>query len=177
MPFTPLHMGPGLLTKAILQSSFSLMIFGWAQLIMDLQPLFVMFAKAGNLHGISHTIFGATVIALVSALTGKWFSGHVLKWLNKDFTKSQKSLLNLPKFINYKVAFLSAFIGTYSHVLLDSIIHSDLKPLFPFSTQNSILNLISHEKVNKICIYSGLAGAILYFFIRLYLVRKTKLTY
>ena len=28
MPFTPLHMGPGLLVKALLQGSFSLMVFG-----------------------------------------------------------------------------------------------------------------------------------------------------
>lgn len=29
MPFTPFHMGPGLLVKALLQGSFSLMVFGW----------------------------------------------------------------------------------------------------------------------------------------------------
>lgn len=32
MPFTPFHMGPGLLVKALLQGSFSLMVFGWTQI-------------------------------------------------------------------------------------------------------------------------------------------------
>ncbi len=41
MPFTPVHMGPGILIKALLQSSFSLMVFGWTQIIMDIQPLIV----------------------------------------------------------------------------------------------------------------------------------------
>ncbi len=61
MPFTPLHMGPGLLIKAALQGSFSLMVFGWAQILMDLQPLFVMWSGAGRLHGFYHTYFGATL--------------------------------------------------------------------------------------------------------------------
>jgi hypothetical protein len=42
MPFTPIHMGPGILIKAILQGSFSLMVFGWTQIVMDIQPLIVI---------------------------------------------------------------------------------------------------------------------------------------
>jgi hypothetical protein len=38
MPFTPFHMGPGLLMKVGLQGSFSLMVFGWTQVLIDLQP-------------------------------------------------------------------------------------------------------------------------------------------
>ena len=166
MPFTPLHMGPGLLTKAILQSSFSLMIFGWSQIIMDIQPLLVMVTGRGDLHGISHTIIGATVIAIFSAITGKYFSEYVFVWLDKDFTEFQKSIFDLPKFISYKVAFLSAFIGTYSHVLLDSLMHSDLRPLFPISDNNALLNLTSYKGLNGICVYSGAVGTILYFVIR-----------
>ena len=177
MPFTPLHMGPGLLTKAILQSSFSLMIFGWSQIIMDIQPLLVMVTGRGNLHGISHTVIGATVIAIFSAITGKYCSEYFFVWLDKDFTELQKSIFDLPKFISYKVAFLSAFIGTYSHILLDSVIHSDLRPLFPISDNNALLDLTSYERVNEICIYSGIVGTILYFMVRLMVVKSShKLT-
>ena len=42
MPFTPFHMGIGIFTKSILQGSFSLMVFGWAQIVMDIQPLVVL---------------------------------------------------------------------------------------------------------------------------------------
>ncbi len=44
MPFTPFHMGPGLLIKAVLQGAFSLMVFGWAQIVMDIQPLVTVWA-------------------------------------------------------------------------------------------------------------------------------------
>ena len=130
---------------------------------MDIQLLLKMATGRGSLHGISHTFIGATAIAMFSAITGKYISEYVFVWLDKDFTEFQRSIFDLPKFISYKVAFLSAFIGTYSHVLLDSVIHSDLRQLFPFSENNALLNLASYGQVNKICIYSGIVGAILYF--------------
>jgi len=58
MPFTPFHMGPGILFKALLQGSFSLMVFGWAQIIMDIQPLIVLITGKGHLHGFTHTYIG-----------------------------------------------------------------------------------------------------------------------
>ena len=39
MPFTPIHLGPGLAFKAIGGRHFSLMVFGGAQVLMDLEPL------------------------------------------------------------------------------------------------------------------------------------------
>jgi len=60
MRFTPLHMGPGVLIKSMLQGSFSLMVFGWSQIVMDVQPLLVMITGDGHLHGFSHTIIGGS---------------------------------------------------------------------------------------------------------------------
>jgi hypothetical protein len=74
MPFTPFHMGPGVVFKALLQGSFSLIVFGWAQIVMDVQPLIVMISGAGHLHGFSHTYMGATLLALFSGLTGKYLA-------------------------------------------------------------------------------------------------------
>lgn len=79
MPFTPFHMGPGLLLKAVLQGSFSLMVFGWAQVIMDIQPLLVMLTGHGHLHGFSHTYVGAILIGIVAALTGKYVAEGSLR--------------------------------------------------------------------------------------------------
>ena len=35
MPFTPFHMGPGIAIKVLLKGCFSLMVFGWAQKIIQ----------------------------------------------------------------------------------------------------------------------------------------------
>ena len=71
MPVTPLHMGPGLLIKSVFRGAFSLTVFGWSQILMDLQPLVVLVTGEGRLHGITHTWLGAAVIGAVAAATGK----------------------------------------------------------------------------------------------------------
>lgn len=166
MPFTPYHMGIGILSKAILQGSFSLMVFGWAQIIMDLQPLVVMLTGHGKLHGFSHTYLGASLLAIFSALTGKYLSeiGLLLFGISK-----RDKLIR----ISWWVTFLSAFIGTFSHVFLDSLMHSDVFPFYPVSNSNPLLGIISVATLHKICVYSGLLGAALYY-IQLARIRSSK---
>ncbi|MBB6522185.1 hypothetical protein [Pseudoteredinibacter isoporae] len=155
MPFTPLHMGPGILIKALLQSSFSLMVFGWSQIVMDIQPLIVLITGEGHLHGFSHTYVGASLLAIFSALSGKYLSEIGLYLLDMNPNWQIK--------ISWWVAFLSAFIGSYSHVIIDSIMHADMEPFFPFDSENRLLGFISVELLHKLCIYSALLGGALYY--------------
>ena len=71
MPFTPIHMGPGILIKSLLQGSFSLMVFGWTQIVMDIQPLIVLISGEGHLHGFTHTYVGVILIAIFFGANGK----------------------------------------------------------------------------------------------------------
>jgi hypothetical protein len=123
-------MGPGLIVKAFMQGAFSLMVFGWSQILIDIQPLVVMLTGQGELHGFSHTYIGATLIALVSAISGKYLGELGLK------------IIREPQYIpiNWAVAFISAFIGTYSHVFIDSIMHYAITPLAPFSKASWFYN-------------------------------------
>lgn len=74
-------MGPGVLIKSLLRGSFSLMVLGWTQIVMDIQPLIVLITGEGHLHGFTHTYVGAILIALFAALTGKYLSELGLKIL------------------------------------------------------------------------------------------------
>jgi hypothetical protein len=162
MPFTPLHIGPGILLKALLQGSFSLMVFGWAQIVMDIQPLYVILSNNRHLelHGFSHTYLGATLLAVLSALSGKYLSEFGLKLLGI-------STLAQPIKIVWGIAFFSAFLGTYSHVVLDSIMHSDIQPYYPFASGNHLLAIIDMDLLHELCIYSGVVGAVIYGIVQL----------
>ncbi len=164
MPFTPFHMGPGIAIKAILQGSFSLMVFGWAQIVMDIQPLVVILTGEGHLHGFTHTYAGATLLAVFSAVTGKYLSEFGLRLMFRDARSW------VP--IHWWVVGLSAFIGTYSHVVLDSLMHLDIEPYYPFSTANHLQGLISIPALHRFCIYSGLAGAAAYFAVSYFVLRR-----
>lgn len=165
MPFTPFHMGPGLLIKGMLQGAFSLMVFGWTQIVMDIQPLIVLLSGEGHLHGFSHTYVGATLLAIFSATTGKYLSQFGL-WV----LKIESALHNN---IPWKVVLISAFIGSFSHVLLDSIMHADVQPFYPLTLANPFLRLMDVELLHKACIYMGMIGAALYYLIQWRLKNKT----
>jgi hypothetical protein len=146
-------MGPGVLIKSLLQGSFSLMVFGWCQIVMDIQPLVAMVSGVGKLHGFTHTYVGATLIAAFAAVTGKYLAQWALV-----------AVFRLPPtVIRWWIALLSAGIGAYSHVVLDSIMHRDIEPLAPFANSNMLLGVISIPALHKLCLYSGLVGALLYF--------------
>jgi membrane-bound metal-dependent hydrolase YbcI (DUF457 family) len=51
-----------------------------------------------------------------------------------------------------------AALGSYSHIVFDSIMHSDMRPLAPFSDANALLGLISLEVLHWTCLGAGVAG-------------------
>jgi len=126
------------------------MVFGWSQILFDIQPLVVLLSGKGELHGFSHTYIGATIIAIGSALTGKYLGEIGLR------------ILRMEKYnpIGWGVAFLSAFIGTYSHVFIDSIMHSDMKPLAPFSQQSIFLGIVGVDILHILCVVSAVIGGV-----------------
>jgi hypothetical protein len=158
-------MGPGIVIKALLQGSFSLMVFGWAQIIMDIQPLIVLITGQGHLHGFTHTYIGATLLAVVSGLSGKYLSelGLIIIGISKKTN---------PVKITWWITFVSAFIGTYSHVVLDSIAHVDLEPFSPFNLNNDLYGLLTFDQVHEFCFYSGVVGVLLYYSVQFVTKRR-----
>ena len=165
MPFTPFHMGPGILLKALLQSSFSLMVFGWTQIVMDLQPLWIMVQGHGHIHGFTHTFIGACLIAVFSCLTGKYLSEIGLRVIGI-------SKANNPVHISWKIAMLSAFVGSVSHVALDALMHADVEPFYPIPVDNPWLGFISVSLLHKLCLYSGLVGGGMFYVVQWRLKRN-----
>lgn len=141
------------------------MVFGWAQIVMDTQPLVVLLTGEGHLHGITHTYLGAAILAVLSALTGKYLGELGLRLL--------KMLRYVP--IRWPVAFVSAFVGTYSHVLLDSVMHADVQPFAPLSTANGLLNFVSPEALQWMCVGSFLLGGAVWLAMELRVGRRGRL--
>lgn len=146
-------MGPGIAVKAAMQRHFSLMVFGWSQIAMDLQPLFAMLSGRGELHGFSHTLMGATLIGLACAITGKPLGELGLRLLREAH--------HLP--IRWQVSCTSAFIGSYSHIAIDSIMHVDVQPLFPLSTASPLHALVSIDTLHLLCAAGALAGGAVWY--------------
>lgn len=147
MPFTPFHLGPGALLKAVGGDWFSLMIFAGSQLLMDVEPLVRMIRGDAVLHGPSHTVAGAFVIAIASTAVGRPVCNVVLEASGLDGRR-----------IGWMVAVISALVGTYSHIGLDAVMHTDMVPFWPVLGGNALLEMVSSRTLHILCVVSGLLG-------------------
>ncbi|MDR6675633.1 metal-dependent hydrolase [Xanthomonas sp. 1678] len=147
MPFTPIHLGPGLAFKAAGGRHFSFMVFGGSQVLMDIEPLIGILQNKPILHGVTHTLFGAMVIGSLAAATGKPVSSAVLK------------LLRIPHPpLTWTAAVSGAFAGTYSHIVLDGIMHSDIMPLWPLVSGNPLYRVVDIDQLHIVCLLAGVIG-------------------
>lgn len=149
MPVTPFHLGPALLVKAAAPRRFSLVIFGVSQVAIDVEPVVGLFRGAAVLHGFSHTLTGATLIALASVVVGRPLCERVLSMLN-----------GRPTAIGATAAWSGAFIGTYSHLVLDGMMHLDMKPFAPLTDANPILGTMSVLGIYLFCVASAVVGGL-----------------
>lgn len=162
MPFTPYHFGPALLAGVILFSFFDLAAILVGCVILDIEPMLVLFLNLGGpLHGISHTYLVATLVSF--GITGVlWLLRNPIKSLMSAFAVVQEPS---------KIRILAgSLFGTYSHVFLDSFLYSEMNPLYPL-LGNPFLGLISSAAVYQFCVYCGIAGILLYF-VRFCILKK-----
>ncbi len=66
------------------------------------------------------------------------------------------------------VVCFSALLGTYSHVLLDSIMHGDMNPFWPMTVRNHLLGYIDAYRLHAICAITGVGATLLFFAVRYY---------
>ncbi len=138
-------MGLGLVIKSGKPKNFSLLMFGLSQVAIDLQPLIAMTTGGSiELHGISHTILGATLIAPLCL--------PFRKLLELAFKQT----------IGVSAAVAGAFVGVYSHLILDSIVHADVSGnlFYPFHIESRLLGLLSWEGMTYFCIILAAIGSI-----------------
>lgn len=158
MPFTPFHLGPGAATKALSGRHFSFMLFGFAQVAMDIEPLLRILRGDAVLHGFTHTYVGASLVAIAVFAVGRPCCQWALRLWNLSTKPKYLRWLQIEPVIPPSAAVSGAFIGTYSHVLLDSIMHADMQPWYPFSTDNGLLYAIPAGWLHIICLILGVVG-------------------
>lgn len=147
MPLTPFHLGPGAFFKSVGGRHFSFMVFGGSQVLMDVEPLVRILRGDDILHGFSHTVLGAFLVALVAGLIGRPISLFVLDLLKIRHRR-----------FGWGVSFLTAFVGTFSHVVLDALMHSDMRPFWPLAETNPLLGLISVPVIHLLCLASAVSA-------------------
>lgn len=153
MPFTPFHFGPGAALHAVAPRQVSFLAFCAANVLIDVEPLYYILTDQYPWHRFFHTYVGATLIMAATFglfILTRWLASRVpvpnwFAW--QELTAEQVAI--------------GAAAGSYSHILLDSVMHPDIQPFWPFSMTNPLLQLIDVDMLQGACLVAGLAGIML----------------
>lgn len=143
MPFTPFHFGPGALVNVIAPARVSFLGFCAANIVIDLESLYFLLAGQMHVHRFLHTYVGATLVTGLVLVMFVALKKAASRWRLPNTFEWQK-LVPLPVLIG-------AALGSYSHIVLDSIMHQDIRPLWPFSPSNGLYLLMSIDQLQMFC--------------------------
>jgi hypothetical protein len=148
-----------LLLKALARPCFSLSVFGFVQVIMDAEVVAAVLLSRFPFHGVLHTYAGASVAAVAGVIIGRPCCTSLKRWWNAGLPARARGRIGLPEPISPVAAVTGALAGAYSHVLLDSLMHPDMRPLAPWSSRNVLLGAVGLWPLHLLCLAAGLAGA------------------
>jgi membrane-bound metal-dependent hydrolase YbcI (DUF457 family) len=168
-------MGAALIIKPGFNRNFSVITFGLAQIAMDIEPGIGMLTGAEVLHGPTHTILGALVIAYIVTLIAPQVSTYLLKKWNKEVHHYKLAWLVQSESVPKTALIVGAFFGTLSHLALDSLMHHDIQPFSPFSRANPLMGLLTHDAVYQLCSVGAVLGFFAWFAMQ-WAGRKSEIT-
>lgn len=153
MPFTPFHFGPGALLHALAPRRVSFLGFAAANVLIDVEPLYFLLAGEAYVHRFFHTYLGALLVALAT-------------WGLFLTARAQVGRLRLPNWLGWQslpsgAVLLGALLGTASHIVLDSVMHSDIVPLAPWSEDNALFAWMGIDALHGLCLGAGGLGLLL----------------
>ena len=163
MPFTPFHLGPGLLFGLLFLSFIDFPTFLVASCIVDVEPFLVLIFRLNYpLHGFFHSLIGGTLVVVSLSL---------VMYRIRDKLTSLLSFFKIEQRVSFKKILVAAFSGIFLHILLDSLIYWDIEPFFP-SNFNPLLNNGIFDEPYIFCIWCFVGAIITYMMGRILIWRK-----
>jgi len=158
MPITPFHLGPGAVVKAAAPRHFSFTVFAFSQALIDLEPIAFFLVTGDPIHPYLHTYLGASIVFMASWWAGRPVGEWAIRLWNAWLSPAQARWLASEPKISATAAALGAFIGAYSHVAIDSIMHADMRPFAPFWGGAPWLGIVTIETLQWLCVLAGVIG-------------------
>lgn len=123
MPFTPFHLGAGILIGLLLRKHIDFPTFVAANLVVDVRATLIFFGfMEGTLHGFLHTFLFGSLLGLGLA---------VIAYRLKPFTGRLMEVFRLEQLENWKSFLAAGVLGTWIHIFLDSFLYTDIQPFMP----------------------------------------------
>ena len=131
---------------------FSLIFFVALQVVIDLESLYHLVKHRYPVHRFLHTFIGA---ALLAAGSSALVFGAMSWWRSRHVGPRPAQGLYV-----YVALLATALFATWSHVVLDGIMHRDIRPFWPLSDANPLLSLVGVGMLHLACLVTGFFGLI-----------------
>jgi membrane-bound metal-dependent hydrolase YbcI (DUF457 family) len=155
VPFTPFHFAPSLWLGFGFYKKIYVPAILIGCIIIDIEPILViLFNLNYPLHGYLHTYLAALVMGVVTCLICIIFRSFITSIMNSFFLHQESNL----SFIA-----LGSFIGTFSHIFLDSFLYFEMHPFFPI-LGNPFFGVLSSDVIYGFCLVSFIPGLALLFY-------------
>lgn len=157
MPFTPFHFGPGLAIKAIEPRRFWLTSFMAANVLIDCEVAYYLSQGQRPLHRYLHTYIGGFAVGLLSGVLMYFVVERAMRWrsyligkstdppqpaVSTNSSKDASTELTLRR-KRLLESIAAGVLGGVSHILLDSFMHRDMHPYWPFAEGNSLVGVVN----------------------------------
>ena len=151
MPFTPFHFGIGVLLKGAAPSRVSFLAFAASQVVIDLETAYYILTSQWPLHRALHTFALSAPVGVAAGLLiwggGRFISGLGGRW-REEF--------------NFLPVVVGGTAGGLTHPLLDGVMHADILPLSPFTSDNPLYHAIGLLQLHLLCVIAAIVGGLLW---------------
>ncbi len=137
---------------------FGFWAFAATQVVIDVETLYHLLRQEWPVHRVLHTYLGGTVVGVVVGVVAFALGELLRKWCGHGETARDGPKPADQRTTRAVAAMVGAVIGGISHALLDSIMHEDAQPLWPFATGNRLLGVIGVENLHLGCLVAGFVG-------------------
>lgn len=149
MPITPFHFGLGAALHGAAPRHLSFLAFCAANVLIDVESAWNLLRGHHPVHAFFHSYLGATLAGLLTAGLG---------WLGLRWRQRSGSVKRPPG--QARAVTVGALLGAGSHVMLDSVMHADIRPLAPFSEANGLYGLLPLPELHLLLVGLGVLGGL-----------------
>jgi membrane-bound metal-dependent hydrolase YbcI (DUF457 family) len=150
LPVTPFHAGPGALGKSVVPTWVSFIAFCAVQVAIDFEPLYYLLRDERPVHRFFHSIGGSLVVAVVVAAA----LGAARRWVPGSLMRVRL----IGDDLRMAAIWIGALVGAVSHVLLDFVMHSDVRLFYPSDLGLQAGGFLGARFLYGVCIVCGMAG-------------------
>lgn len=154
MPFTPFHLGPGLLAGLLFKRLVNLPAVLLAGLIIDVKAAYCFIFASCALHGFFHTFLGALLLSVPVV---------VLVYLLRKPLSEISNFLKISQSYSLQSIVLGAVSGAFMHIILDSFLYDEMSPFFP-AAGNPLFGILDTSTVYSLCAVLLAAGLLIYIY-------------